>query len=332
MWWLPLLFTNFVNAQTCRVLAQEGGASFGSYESGAFQGLVNLLPPEEVQYNVAVGISAGSLNSLLLSIFPIGQEQQAASLMHEVYANLNGSQSVYVDWKGGVIEGLTFRSGLYNNEPLRKTIAKYFTTLKRNITVGTCNLDNGGFVNYNETTGNTNIQQAAICSSSIPGFFPVQHWDNANYVDGGTIYMNDIGEAVRRCYLIVGDYSKITVDMLSCFNRELNVTKSDLKSFEVRDRVTEIKSYDKGLQNLYEAITAFPTVNFRYYIQPSVSLGLIPLNFTYTALENNYQQGLKDAATLFNNKIYARQIIDEWIATNKGVIVGDFKKKIIITN
>lgn len=97
MWWLCLFFTSITSAQICRVLSMEGGASFGSYEGGAFQAVVNLLPPEEVQYNAVVGISAGSLNALILAMFPLGQEQPAAQLMHQVFFDLNGSKDIYID-------------------------------------------------------------------------------------------------------------------------------------------------------------------------------------------------------------------------------------------
>jgi len=226
-----------------------------------------------------------------------------------------------VDWKGGVVEGLTFRSGLYNDEPLRKTIAKYWTGVKRNITVGTTNIANGEFVNFNETIGDL-IQQASICSSSIPGFFPMQNWMGGNFVDGGVIYGNDIGEAIERCFIVTGDYSKITIDMLSCDNGDLNKTTADLKTLEVRTRVEEIRKFDNMMSNVYTQITAFPTVNWRYFINPSVSLGAIPLNFTHEALMYNYQVGLKDGANIINKNILTRDIIDEWMATN-GAIKGE---------
>jgi len=59
----------------------------------------------------------------------MGQEVDASQFIQKVYYNLTGSSDIYVDWKGGIVEGLTFRSGLYNNAPLRALIAKYFTSL-----------------------------------------------------------------------------------------------------------------------------------------------------------------------------------------------------------
>lgn len=315
-----ICLSRLTNAQTCRVLAMSGGGSFGAYEAGAFAGVVANLPAQEVTYNSAVGISAGSLNSLLVSMFPQGQEQAASAFMKSAYINFNGSSNVYVDWPGGIIDGILLQRGLYDDKPLKDYMTKLFTGIKRNITVGTVNLNDGGFYNFNETVGNVDIIEAALCSASIPGFFPFQEFMGKNFVDGGTLTSIDIGSAINRCYDVIKDYTKITIDMFSCHHHDLNTTDKDLKSFEVLSRAEEIKKYDKGMQGLYWALSAFPQVNFRYYIMPSVSLGTIPLNFTSAALEYNWQLGYKDATNVIKNKIFAKEIMDQYLATNKGVI------------
>ena len=50
----------------------SGGGSWGVYESGVFDALVSLLPAEEVAYNVVIGISAGSINSMGIAQFEQG--------------------------------------------------------------------------------------------------------------------------------------------------------------------------------------------------------------------------------------------------------------------
>jgi len=45
---LITFFSILTSGQICRVLTQEGGASFGSYEVGALAGLISLLPAVEV--------------------------------------------------------------------------------------------------------------------------------------------------------------------------------------------------------------------------------------------------------------------------------------------
>ena len=38
----------------------SGGGSKGAYEAGAFEGLVTLLPSNEVEYDIVTGVSVGS--------------------------------------------------------------------------------------------------------------------------------------------------------------------------------------------------------------------------------------------------------------------------------
>lgn len=322
MWWLTIFLASFSAAdQYCRVLSLSGGGSFGSYEAGVFQTLVNLLPAQEVSYNALVGISAGSLNSLIISQYAQGSEVQAATQLSSVWANFNGSQNAYVDWPGGIITGIELERGLVDNSPLRKYISKYFAgTIRRNVTVGTVNLNNGNFDNFNETVGPSNLIESAICSASIPIFFPFQTYAGGQYVDGGTLYNMDIDSAVNRCLDVTGDYSKIIVDIAGCHHYSLNASDTELKSYEVLQRVQEIHSYDKGLYELYYALTAFPQVNFRYYILPSQSLGKVELNFTNEALANNYNIGVKDATYMIKNNVYAKDVINQWIASNGGII------------
>ena len=91
-------------------------------------------------YNLAVGISAGSLNAGAISLWKQGQEKEAAALVYTIWSNLTGSDNVYVYWPGGVIQGLLFKKGVVDTEPERKLMEHYMTSIKRNVTLGTTNL------------------------------------------------------------------------------------------------------------------------------------------------------------------------------------------------
>jgi predicted acylesterase/phospholipase RssA len=55
----------------------SGGGSFGAYEAGVLWGLVkNAEDPIDFEYDVVSGVSAGSINSLMVSLWPIGEEMQ----------------------------------------------------------------------------------------------------------------------------------------------------------------------------------------------------------------------------------------------------------------
>mmetsp|Transcript_2074 Transcript_2074/g.1943 ORF Transcript_2074/g.1943 Transcript_2074/m.1943 type:complete len:292 (+) Transcript_2074:187-1062(+) len=289
-----------------------------------------MLPAQETQYNAVAGVSVGSLSSFMIAQYPMGQEAQASTALTNLWNSINGSSSVYVDWPGGIITGLTVERGLVDNSPLRKLMEKNWSgKFQRNITVGTTNLNTGHFDNYNETTGANNAIEMSICSASIPAFFPFQSFMGGNYVDGMVVYGIDIDSAVKRCYAVTGDYSKIIVDMLSDHHYALNQSNANMKSYEAYERANAIKKYDKGLFELYWALNAYPTVNFRYYIMPSTSLGAICLNFTKVSIDYNYNLGIKDANYIVSNNVYARDIVNQWIADNGGIIKDRFKSKTI---
>ena len=109
---------SLVSSQKCRALILSRGGAYGAYESGAISGLVASLPSVETSYDTVVGISAGSLNALGLSMYPVGQEAQAGKFIEQLWLNLNGSQNVIQNWPGEVVAGLTLKSGIFDTTPL----------------------------------------------------------------------------------------------------------------------------------------------------------------------------------------------------------------------
>ena len=58
----------------CRALALRGGGTKGSYEVGVLQSFYDNLPSEEIQYDVVVGVSIGSINAGTIGIYEKGRE------------------------------------------------------------------------------------------------------------------------------------------------------------------------------------------------------------------------------------------------------------------
>ena len=50
----------------------SGGANKGSYEVGVVYGMAHILPEGDTNWDVITGVSAGSLNAVGMSMFPIG--------------------------------------------------------------------------------------------------------------------------------------------------------------------------------------------------------------------------------------------------------------------
>ena len=67
------------------MLVLEGGGDRGAYQTGALRELVDLLPAEEVAYDVVTGISIGSINGLAFSSFEKGKEKEAVAFIESIW-------------------------------------------------------------------------------------------------------------------------------------------------------------------------------------------------------------------------------------------------------
>lgn len=63
----------------CKALVLEGGGDKGAYQVGALRGLVDNLPPKEVEYDVVTGVSIGAINAVGFSFFKKGDEDAASA-------------------------------------------------------------------------------------------------------------------------------------------------------------------------------------------------------------------------------------------------------------
>ena len=97
----------------------SGGGSFGTYEAGVLYGLVkNAEDPSDFAWDVMSGVSAGSMNSLAGSLWPVGSENEMVEWLSDMWANVTTPQ-VYDDWKPfGVLTGIASESGIFNDTPL----------------------------------------------------------------------------------------------------------------------------------------------------------------------------------------------------------------------
>lgn len=302
----------------CHALALEGGGSRGAYQAGALVGLTTLLPGADLEWNVVTGISTGALNSGLVAQFPMGEEAAMAQYAAAKWRSLNGSSSVFIDYEDcDTVCAILTKPSLYSTDPLRATLTDFYTYgIRRNITVGSTNLDLGQFSDFNESVGNSSIIEAVMCSAAPPFFFPSQYFEGYNWADGGCITNLDVFKAVERCLDVVSEESQVVVDMIFCEGKEMAPLQNGVNftTNDVFTRSKDIRSYDKSMWYLYNAIQAYPDVNFRYIIIPSKPLagGVVPFDFTASNLEAELAQGQADAQTVISNGNSAEMITQEW--------------------
>ncbi|OMJ72663.1 hypothetical protein SteCoe_28831 [Stentor coeruleus] len=296
----------------CRILAISGGASYGAYEAGAFSGLVEFLHPDDVMYNVIVGISVGSINALGLSQFEYGQEKQASEYLINTWQQLDAHRSIMKPWPYlGVLAGFIYKSGLFDTSPERETLEKVVnSTFIRKFIAGMTNVATGEYETFSELADKNTMIDAVMCSSAIPGFFPMQKMNDTYYVDGGVKFMLEIASGIEMC-LKDWDEEDIIVDMISCnyrnFTKELNM---DYKTQDVLDRADVIRRSQKTLKIIDSAMVSYPKANFRYFINPIEDLpGYIGMRFDKYALEICLSIGYQSAKEMILNNITARDLI-----------------------
>lgn len=52
---------------SCLALSLEAGGSHGAFEAGAIKAMIELLDPNEVQWDVVGGVSIGSINASMIA-------------------------------------------------------------------------------------------------------------------------------------------------------------------------------------------------------------------------------------------------------------------------
>lgn len=315
MWVLLLFAVNLVSSQKCHALVMSGGGSHGSYETGALSGLLSVLAPEEVAYHVSVGISAGSLNTLGLSMFEVGQETAALELMTNLWLNLGGVSNVLKEWPGGIVQGLLFETSLYSTAPLRKYLERNVVTPPvRESRLGVTSLSSGQYRILTNHQTLPDFISSGMSSSAIPGVMEVIHFQNDALVDGGVAFNMDVITGIQACLEETGgDESLVVVDMLSCNPHVIEDDVDGLKTLDVFMRARSIRSFSHGIKYAMWAMEAYPNVNYRYYIQPSQALpGKIPLDFKPESIQKSFDIGHGDALYVVANNIYARDVIHQY--------------------
>jgi NTE family protein len=202
--------TQAQEAKSCRALAMSGGGSKGAFEVGALWGLLKNDPnPEKYQWDVITGVSAGSLNAAIVTGFDIGKEDEMVEYASDLWKN-TGNSDAYENWWGGMLRGLTDKSGVYNNAPeyqLVNRIIQELGTAKRKFVVSSVDVNTGNYVRFNETIPREEQYKAFTASSLIPGVFETLKWRGHVLMDGGTVWNTNFVDAVERCREQVDDDS-----------------------------------------------------------------------------------------------------------------------------
>ena len=93
-------------------------------------------------------------------------------------------------------------------------------------------------------------------------------------MDGGTVWNVNIDSAIQQCLKKVDSLDKITIDLFHAGYSGLGIeTENSEKATENFQRNRDIHGYYKSTSEVASHMKAYPTVNWRYYIQEKNALG-----------------------------------------------------------
>ena len=293
----------------CRGLALAGGGDKGAYQAGVIAGLVAALPAGEAEYDVVTGVGCGSLNALVFGGYAPGSEAAAADALTSFW-EASTYEDFYVDWSGGIVEGLINKSGFYDSTPLTATIQKLTASgsFQRETVVGATDLFSGDYVTFNNSMALADLQTGAVGSFSMSGVFPVTPIANEMLIDGSIKFKVDIMSAVTSCQAAGYKNNNIIIDIAMVAGKTINpVNAADYKTLQVVIRYLEIQSYNGVMQVVENAAHDYPGVTLRAVVSPSATLpGQLdpwPYDFSASDLKAMVQMGINDATKAVQSSI-----------------------------
>mmetsp|Transcript_5905 Transcript_5905/g.10511 ORF Transcript_5905/g.10511 Transcript_5905/m.10511 type:complete len:314 (+) Transcript_5905:200-1141(+) len=294
--------------QYCRGLALGGGNDLGAFQAGAIVGLLNNLPAQETDYQIVTGLGVGALNALIVSQYNNSQNAQLEERLSDFWENADRSDFLK-DWTFGRIEGTINKSGLYNSAPMNKTISKLLkesSQFARPFQVGATDLISGQLLIFNSTLSTRALQTGIYASASGYVDFPIVEYQDYLLIEGSIRYTADILGAINYCVEQGYAENNIIIDTIFTQYSDLDtVDASKYKTLDVTARVAAIYNYDNINTSLEVAINTYPSVNYRYTLQPQsrqiANQESNDYRYSKREFKTLYVQGQSDAASGVRN-------------------------------
>jgi predicted patatin/cPLA2 family phospholipase len=220
---------SFNKSTPCNILVLSGGGAHGVFQVGVLKYLNEI----NRMWNIITGVSVGSLNALILSMYSSKNQTEAINHMKDLWLNLNNSQIYTHYWN-------PFKhQSLYDNSPLNHTIytniIKFGTTIKRDIIIGATSINNGQLVLFtkNDMRGAINITNIIMGSIAIPIYFPPKYFSNEYFADGGVFSNEIVSPAIRACR--ASGSRNITIDVILCSEPINKITNDEIRNFTIFD-------------------------------------------------------------------------------------------------
>jgi len=211
-----------------------------------------------------------------------GDEKEAAYKLTNLWRTIE-SKDIFVQWPfPGVLQGLLHKSSFLDSRPeielLTTTLKRNGNNLHRGICIGIVDVETGKFHKVNQDVGTQKIPLYITASSAVPGLFIPIVEGNHTYIDGFTVDNLNLRGGIQECQRLVGDDSRIIVDMI--LSNPFKLPKRHIENyttFGVYQRAEELRAYNKKWFFLIDVMRTYPKVNWRYIVRPSKPLPNWPI-------------------------------------------------------
>jgi predicted acylesterase/phospholipase RssA len=273
-------------AGQCTAVVIGGQGSQQAYVIGALQ----ALTAAGAEYDVVVSTSASVLAAQAAASGATSKQWVAAAAKS---VNSLTAASMYSDWPGTKVDGMTKHGGLYDSAPSALTYTKILSSptganSRTVVAIGT-SLQTALQVPLPVTTSNVAQSVAGLlASATAPATYtPTVVTVNGEpqlFVSGDVRGEVNVFEAVAQCRARGAADNDITVDVVYTQASCLEVQDvSDDKTLAVQARGTAITDYTEATQDVLYARKAYPSVNIRYAVSPSFELLTDPTDYNIVA-------------------------------------------------
>ena len=181
------------------------------------KGITEAMPAELIDYDHIAGVSIGAINSSIFSVYPKGQEKEAAERINNLYQTYTTSDLFSL--RPNVILAPFRHSSVADFSPTYHIIDEVLNDrpFQRKLSLLTCDLNNAQPLILDETMSDEERVEMIVSSASIPFAFPPRNVENMSLVDGGLFSNVSIGDPIQRCREDGFADEDIIVDVLLCY-------------------------------------------------------------------------------------------------------------------
>jgi len=172
--------------------------------------------------------------------------------------------------------------------------------MNRKTNVGIIDMLSGKFVDFDETkfSNHDDLTKVMYASLSSVGFYPPVEAFGSSWIDGAAVWDIDIPAAINICESLGYAESDIVVDVIMTTHKSVEFEDtSAFNSLQMLNRFLHIARYYGAMDGITRASFAYPEVDFRYVVSPSVKLekAWVPLSMNSTEMDQMFEQGVQDA-------------------------------------